>query len=1590
MKNPWAIVGLFLYGILISCTPQTDSTVSCGVGETYNSVTQSCLAGALPPNTPRPITNSVTILEDSGKNQVFLEYEDINNNLASDCDIIQISEEINNGSPIPPPCSCVGGICSFVIEPINDFFGISGFTYNISNVYGTGGDRVAQVIVERVNDPPVAITPHDLKPDPRQNQSSTSSLVPLVNDIDDSQFTYEIVGLPTKGTISLNSLTGTYIYFPGNNLTGSDLFTWRAIDPHGAYSNVGTININIIAVDTPPTGSPKTAIADEDVDIEINLPYQDIDGDIPRICVVSEVENLLVIGACNCSNDGCKVTVRGRPHYFTYYQGLAVPQTNASFNYNIFNDFDNTGIYKVTVNINEINDPPLTLSQSVVGPESNSAFPLPFDFTLNGGVDYDNNDGIAINDQILSYSILTLPSMGTLTGCLDRPGSEGMNDLTCTFTPIDGNINGVNSKKAELTHQNIRLEAKWNGNSSDSVTYQLTSGANLGVEYVEVTGNQIKVHIASGQTLASKIASLINSDLYAQNLVSANVDGGDFVQTWMPAPLSLQVPGGSVDFDLFSIDAFDTVVKSYPPHGAIQINIDETEDNPVICQYSRFDQAQECGILGCIGDTMPIGRIKPSKLNQRFYDKASAVCWVSTGFTVNDWAIGPSYIFDQEINEKDIVIVTPTKVDQGGGFFSENSQLLYISNVQSSDHNLIPPSNIEFYFNSQEYKPGQSFGTPGESASNSDFRIRIIPQGGVYGNADVSFDLLDSPGNGKTSVKFNVKVNNVSAKHNGWKNLSAVGPKTNNFGLTLDGIPTCSFTRDKCSLPNGTVDKFYKCVGINDPNGRITSGAKDVIYLNQENGTCWINNISDTNNTWVPFNTFCNVSPLEIATECQSNGSCIFNNEAEIKALTPNHLNSFYYNMEKGECWRSIDTATNINQVQKYTATNEITLEWDYFTTSGVGSVEGYNIYRRLANEKFDYFNPINKQIIELQENKYVDNGVNSIYAPTPKTVYYYEVRPIINEIPTDTSEPFKMVRITSPPDNMVFAHRWIMNVRMCKLLHSENINTLDNFSCPYIAPGEKMGVPGIYDIGQDLLVDRFEAGCSWTLAPVCSGTPDNACIGLADPNTVVSAPADTIYYNRTNGTCYRNIIGDSWLAINGLFGGQIIGAKHRTGQMPPIVNVTQEDADTFCKNTQNSITGILGLTSTTTNLESKLPSRFQQMAYSFYHPDLTDFEISSLETGLSLNATPKCNTSMANGLDNDYSETQVPDSNTFYTLPGSLTSTIRSLITGSDQTKLCQSAFGVQDHVGNVGEFTLERIECSTFSQCPGVLFGEALSLVGEKEDYFTVPSDPTFNFWTMDGVRGPCVDSNADQVCDGVIGKWAIQEQNFGAGRMAIPMSLPIQVDYPTLNPLSPVNPYLLEIGPTNGITADQLHEDSWAFYNQNIWSTSDKCGSMSTGGNFNDSNGAGQFSFEFLTCGADATSYLTLGSEMALRSLDSIPWTLEMKNPNIANGFFNMNVLDNKILINLATNSDSALSTNYLEISSCLNNPSLAGCNCTGNCAQVLETRMFIGLTTSEVASPMNETLLIDTTEEAVNNREDTGFRCLNPIDPSLYLE
>jgi hypothetical protein len=104
-------------------------------------------------------------------------------------------------------------------------------------------------------------------------------------------------------------------------------------------------------------------------------------------------------------------------------------------------------------------------------------------------------------------------------------------------------------------------------------------------------------------------------------------------------------------------------------------------------------------------------------------------------------------------------------------------------------------------------------------------------------------------------------------------------------------------------------------------------------------------------------------------------------------------------------------------------------------------------------------------------------------------------------------------------------------------------------------------------------------------------------------------------------------------------------------------------------------------------NRFKELPSRKLQVAASAWSSSLTSAQIVTRESGLALNTNKGCNTSNGNGL--TFSN-QLPANDT---TPGTNSSNIRALKTGSSMTSNCISRYGIQDLIGNVREWTQEEI---------------------------------------------------------------------------------------------------------------------------------------------------------------------------------------------------------------------------------------------------------------------------------------------------------
>ncbi|MCK5882110.1 MAG: hypothetical protein KAG61_00360, partial [Bacteriovoracaceae bacterium] len=602
-------------------------------------------------------------------------------------------------------------------------------------------------------------------------------------------------------------------------------------------------------------------------------------------------------------------------------------------------------------------------------------------------------------------------------------------------------------------------------------------------------------------------------------------------------------------------------------------------------------------------------------------------------------------------------------------------------------------------------------------------------------------------------------------------------------------------------------------------------------------------------------------------------------------------------------------------------STAYVDLAWSNFTTlnSGTGTaqnISGWHLFRRKTNEEYDFDTPITEGItIPANVLSYQDVTVSE------NTVYYYLVRPIDSSpdfLTIPTEEVFSEIRIFVPGKNTAFIHRWMMNKEVCSKMLADigssnplkNIDPVKSFRCRYEGAGEVLdpGPNGVfnligdadfddvtyYDIGHDLLVDVTEIGCPYTNntdEPNCSV---NGCIGT-DQSVVTPSSVNSIFYNRSSGACYRSS-GAAWEKMDtvALYAATYVD-KATNVYLPPLVNISQENANKFCKARTDVVGDGLKVAD---QPKYALPSRLEQIAYSAWSSDYLYTSINELEEGQFLNASSKCNSSAASGIEDGYSEAGVPPTSYLYSLPGTRSSQIRSIYTGSQMlstnelTSSCISRYGIQDVYGNVAEWTLDRFSCHpedtptpgySSHQCDALtesvdadliidgLYGASKILTAadnSKLNYYRVV-DSFYDHYVMNGSVGPCNDATGnDGVCDAPLSKWILYKESFSAGSFSFPVGLPIDKDYINNSASTPSN-YVLQIGSTSGIKSDDFHNDTVSFDTYSISQEASSLGGVAGGGSYLTTSDAGRYSMELIpiTDVTDQVSSGKLGSNYLL---------------------------------------------------------------------------------------------------------------------------
>ena len=236
-------------------------TISDGQGGT-DTATVNVTVTAVNDN-PDAVDDTLAVAEDSGAATVAV----LTNDSDSDNDPLTITavSDPTNGTVVVQP-----GFVLYTPDP--DFNGLDSFTYTISDGQGGTDTATVNVTVTAVNDSPVAADDNVSTP---EDTSVTIDVLVNDTDADGDTLTITLVSAPTNGTAAIQS--GFVLYTPDPNFNGLDSLTYTITD--GQASATANVNIDMTAVNDPPTASPDSATTDEDRPVTIDIVANDFDPD---------------------------------------------------------------------------------------------------------------------------------------------------------------------------------------------------------------------------------------------------------------------------------------------------------------------------------------------------------------------------------------------------------------------------------------------------------------------------------------------------------------------------------------------------------------------------------------------------------------------------------------------------------------------------------------------------------------------------------------------------------------------------------------------------------------------------------------------------------------------------------------------------------------------------------------------------------------------------------------------------------------------------------------------------------------------------------------------------------------------------------------------------------------------------------------------------------------------------------------------------------------------------------------------------------------------------------------------------------------
>ena len=1406
-------------------------------------------------------------------------------------------------------CSCINGDCTLIVEPAIDFTGLVYIDYHLADKDGYGNTKRLTAVVNNVDTAPIANDITNIVA--LEDQAYVINLPYTDVDIDNADICIvsnlnsnltEVSSCFCSSGVCQYSMRGISNYF---NITSFHFFDFVVIANNNTSNFASASGIITAVSDTPTVNSTQNFTVIEDT---TNSSYftssfsflggNDSDGDNLTYHLSSISSGASVTNCLDASSNisSCSLIIPKDFNGLIQITYFASDGSNSS----------SIGILNFTVISQD--DPPFHTSLSEINfsnnIESSNLDPSTYILSLIQGSD--EEDSIEdlkyfLWDNVSSTIIYEgAGENGLLANCMGLNNSS-QTDFVCDYTPNDGNTSGINVDSYYYIIQDSSVNNSINARKfiiniseiSDIPTACQYSQYNYLKERTEC-GTRGCIGEGAPDTTLSPSSHLANDPVVYYDEKNGICYTSSSTTSW----------------SIVSTADFHSYIKS-------SINGDREKiiiDNIILNEGGDMEENFEEIVIDTSSVTVSSSNsslIATSNITFKYYDMDNNLITSFKGDSNSIESLDPDTGDIDAATGKLRIEVIPTVLEIG------NAEISF--QISDGTNNSIIKTNIEIIPHSMNHEGWSKVKSVGiKTSRNTPIEKNL--------SCPLSMDKCAnsvSGLNGSISLSAGSKVvagvgTNFTTSLEVGNYIVIAGEVNQVLSIVSNTVLGISVSQ-KTAVVGGSISKVNE-MGIcsssdfSDPSIPATVGA---IFRNAT-GNCYYRN---NKSNWIKFYPYCDITEVKSEnaqsigiidgitdvdssntcdTELRS-GTCIGDGTPdEVGISSLENAGVFYFNTNElatddKKCWLNRGGTWS-----SYSSSTEVIIGWEDFTIFGGGSINGYNIYRKITGELFDYDKPINRERVSAIQKEYIDNGLNSINPPVPNTVYFYEVKPVLNindseELEVSSSIESSKVRIISPPDNMVFAHRWMLNKNICAKMFEPYYKD-DNYICSYLGLGDTETPIHLtstytgpsYDIGNDLLINRFEVGCPYDInVCISDGAIDGTCISNDLTLTASSLSNEgKFFYNRSTGNCYVNDGNGNWSipSVEELINNR--GVSGMSAYLPPLVNVDVSDMSGICVAqaglVPEDIFGINGSSLGKTNSSFSLPTKIQQVAYSQWEQigNSTYASINILEEGLSLNSSSKCNSSNANGLTDNYINLGIPSFEIGYSLPGTNLSQIRSFHTGSVKTALCESVFGVQDHVGNVAEVTanyflwddtIGRFNSSNFNS-NGVSIGVASYDGGGLTDY------------ANDDLTGVCVDHLDSKLVMGTctednssvfLPEFFLGDTTY-TDRILLPLGLPIADDF-----LASTSPETLEIlGVPPYTQASEFHYDRIDFNQIDFSGGGNSIGHVVVGGSFSNgidpsvkgfslAEGAGVYAFELIK---NETSRFDIG----LRCLIQIPET------------------------------------------------------------------------------------------------------------------